>query len=457
MKRLSVMFLVLLLATIFSCGEKDDLLVPPAVINAGDADFSNYVALGNSLTAGVMSNALWKEDSQYSFPVLIAGQVGESFVQPLIDDPGLSDFIEPSTIVGVLRLTALPNTIEPWLTTGDPTSLLENPTAVYDNLGIPGITTYDMLSATAGDETASALAGGGANLLVDLILRGSGNTPVEQAIAQNPSFVTLWIGNNDVLGAVVRGDVIPGALPTPLVAFEALYTGIVAQLAAADIDFVVCNIPSVTSIPYAMTVPPVVFNPATMEPVMPDGVPVPWAGIDDYAHSLVLLSALVDPNTLLASTPASLGGLGVPLADAYWLDPGELTAIGEAVAGFNGVISSLATTYGYEVVDINAVLANIAANGYSSYGEELSADFILGGLFSLDGVHPSARGYGIVANEIISVINSEYDAAIPLVNINNLPAMNLPAAKGGRLTYFDVYRGSRIVESLKKMFPAVTH
>lgn len=46
-------------------------------------------------------------------------------------------------------------------------------------------------------------------------------------------------------------------------------------------------------------------------------------------------------------------------------------------------------------------------------------------LFSLDGVHPNARGYAVIANEIIKVINRHYHANLPLHNPSYFPGINI--------------------------------
>ncbi len=56
------------------------------------------------------------------------------------------------------------------------------------------------------------------------------------------------------------------------------------------------------------------------------------------------------------------------------------------------------------MVDIHALVDNIYANGYQVAGHRLTTDF-LGGLFSLDGIHPTNTGYGIIANEFIAQMN----------------------------------------------------
>jgi hypothetical protein len=66
-------------------------------------------------------------------------------------------------------------------------------------------------------------------------------------------------------------------------------------------------------------------------------------------------------------------------------------------------------------------------------GQEFTAEFITGGFFSYDGVHPSSRGYAIVANEFLKVINQKWNANIPYVDVMSVPGEPLgkrPSVKG---------------------------
>lgn len=450
----SLLLVVLLAAFLFACGESDELLVKPD-FTTGEADFTNYVALGNSLTAGTQSGALYIRDSQYSYPNLIAQQAdAETFVQPEIKSPGLGGF-DPltGTIYGVLELPTLANPPVVTTTTGNPLSLVSNLTAPsFNNLGIPGILLYDMLNATSSITTASAMAGGAPNAMVDVVLRGGGMPPIQQALAQNPTFITVWIGNNDLLGSVINGDVIPGVMPTDVTAFTALFTGVIQTLEASGVDYIVANLPHVTTIPYANYVSPYAFDPVTRDPILVNGNPIPWEGITDPDNSKVCLSAVA----VLGQNGIGIPGSGVPLPDAVWLDPDELDAIDAAWTAFNAVISNLSSEYGFPLVGMAGLFDDAATFGLSPYGEDLTTTFITGGLFSLDGVHPSTRGYVIVTNEFIRTINEFYNSTLPILNPNDFPVLNIPAAKGGRpFDWIDVYKNPDVLKSLKAQYPSV--
>ncbi len=54
-------------------------------------------------------------------------------------------------------------------------------------------------------------------------------------------------------------------------------------------------------------------------------------------------------------------------------------------------------------------------------GIRFTSDFLLGNTYSLDGVHATNQGYGLVANEFIETINAKYAASIPPIDVSALP------------------------------------
>jgi len=114
------------------------------------------------------------------------------------------------------------------------------------------------------------------------------------------------------------------------------------------------------------------------------------------------------------------------------LDPAEITIAKDAVDAFNGIISSEAGNKEIAVFDANAFLKNLITSPIPVPGIGVfSSSFIVGGTFSYDGVHPSSRGYGIIANEWIKVINQKFGANVPLVDINTLPGIPMGKISAG--------------------------
>ena len=132
------------------------------------------------------------------------------------------------------------------------------------------------------------------------------------------------------------------------------------------------------------------------------------------------LGSLADPND-----PNSVVGVAVPLGDEFVLTTVEQERVATATAAYNGTIRALAAANGLGFVDARAALAQVADGGVSYDGGLLTSEFVTGGAFSLDGVHPTPRGYAYTANLIIDKINQTYNATIPNVNIGNYGTITL--------------------------------
>lgn len=379
----------LLLAGILAAGA--------AVAQTGSANFNRYVALGDSLTAGFVSGGLVNDLQRVSYPVLIQRQATGSttgFELPLVTPPGIPP---------VLQLRGLlPTRIAPAAGIGSPTNpFLPRP---YNNLAVPGARVNDLIATRSGG-------------LHDLILRGIG-TQLEQAIFLQPTFVSLWIGNNDVLAAATSGIVIDDVTLTRTAAFEARLRTAVNALRASGAQLVIANIPNVTAIPFVNTVPAVLVNPQTNQPVIVNGAPVRLIGPDGLlvpGRDFVLLTATSE----LAQgrgIPANLGGSGLPLSNSAVLSAAEAAAIGARLAEINNVIRTVANEAGAAFFDANAFFDEVSRHGFHVGGIEFTPAFLTGGIFSVDGVHPTAFGYAVIANQFIAAINARFGGNIRPVN-----------------------------------------
>src|SRR5690606_36231053 len=93
MKTIKYILLSTILIGFTACNNDDDNgtgsePLPP--LTAGNADFSKYVAVGASFSAGFTDNALFIAGQQNSFPNILSQQFanagGGSFSQPLMSD-----------------------------------------------------------------------------------------------------------------------------------------------------------------------------------------------------------------------------------------------------------------------------------------------------------------------------------------------------------------------------------
>ncbi len=447
---------VFIAALIFiGCDEYNKLAAP--TVNTGTANFSKLVTIGNSLTAGYQSAALYESAQMYSFGNQIASHMNTTFAQPLFSDPGTGGRME------VISVSPFSSTFNQ--NVGMPINLTYP--APYNNLGIPGALLYDVLNATNANNCASALFAGTPNPMFDLVLRETGlnlGTQLQQATLLEPSLLLFWIGNNDVLGFATSGGKGPTS-PTDIPTFNALYNLAAGALANMGAKVVVANIPNVTTIPYFTTVGP------TMALNVPWGVLASLGapGVFYQKHGETIGTGIADSLTLLTggiivTLPAgSYAGLigtptgkyyednnliippgiditqpfGVhpqnPIPDAFVLDADEIATAQTAIDGYNNVILTAANNYGFGHADMNAKLLQIRANDFG-LGTEINGVYfktlyVTGGLFSLDGVHPSSQGQGVLANEFIKAINTKFSANIPLIDVSTIPG-SLIFAKG---------------------------
>ena len=367
-----------------------------AVRADAQTNFTTYVSVGDSLAAGFESGSLVETHQNRSAPALIARQAGvQGFQQPLVSEPGI-----PPELT-LVSLVPVPVIAPKAATSGAPKNLaLARP---YNNLAVPGATSVDALTRTTD-------AGG----LHDLILRGLG-TQVQQAVALRPTAITLWIGNNDVLGAALRGRAIDGVTLTPTATFRATYGQIVAALKTTSAFIVAANLPDVTTIPFVTTIRPYVVNPSTGAPVLVGGARVPLIGPSGSLPSTALVTLAA--STLLGQgigIPTALGGTGAPLPDEVVLDPSEIAIIQDHVAANNQAIREICGAANIPVLDVNGLLRELATTGRHVGGITLNSAFLSGGVFSYDGIHPNDVGYALMANEFIRVINASGGSLTPV-------------------------------------------
>ncbi len=419
MKRFSTVVATLALAS---------LIAVPGFAARGSADFTRFVALGDSYGAGVSNASMNERHQAFSWPAVLARQANApDFVQPLVSYPGLG----PELVL--LDISTTPPRIVPASGSGQPTnSTFPRP---YNNLSIPGAAVQHLTLLTGGEQNPQGTAAQTARF----ILRGLG-TPVQQALAQHPTFIAIWIGGNDLLGAVLSGK---PSLMTPADTFKTAYNAMLDQLVAGapSAGMVVGNIPtSAAGLPLLATVPPFITDPVTRQPVLgPNGQPIYFIadlgegrGVGQLEPgSVVLLSSASKlatgvgfPPTLKNIPPFNqLPKVGTPLGDEDVLTPSELQKVAARAAEFNATIQQAAQARDIPMADINALFNRFAAGVH--IGPFLfNSSYITGGVFSFDGFHLTDLGYTLFANEYIRTINSAYKTQMPVASITTLFANN---------------------------------
>ncbi len=476
MKNLKYIGLVLLAVSFSACdvnNKLDPIPETPVVLenpNKGTADFSKFVSVGNSLTAGFTDNALFQIGQVNSFPNIMSQMMapfgGGSFTQPMMADNVGGMLLNGNQILGP-RLYF--NGTGPATVTGTPTTEVTNIlSGPFNNVGVPGAKSFHLLAPGYGNLVN--LATNSANPYFVRFASSPSATVIGDAMAMSPTFFSLWIGNNDVLGYATSGG--DGSNPiTDVAMFTQAYTALVTTLTSGGAKGIVANIPYVTSIPHFTTVAhnPVPLNAASvtqlntalfgpliqiltalgqpnrlsllqagnnnplliLDETLTDlsaqitgalqlnGVPAAQAQLmgnlygrarHATASDLVTLSTSSSIGTTNFFVPAPFNTIGVtyPLRDSNVLIPSEQTAIKNATDAYNAVIANLATANNLALLDANTLLTQMSTTGLKFGDFTFTSNLVFGGAFSLDGVHLTARGYSFIAYKMLEAIDAKY-------------------------------------------------
>lgn len=397
--------------------------------SAGQANFSKYIAVGNSLTSGFADGGLYLEGQKVAYPNLIAAKMttvgGGSFTSPFFTDAQANGS-------GYLSLTALVNgtpTLTPVTTNlavRDAAGRLAKYVGEVQNLGIPGMRV----------DLAFAAPFGAANPYLERLLTDAqiGTVSYFQFIqGRNHTFFSLWLGNNDALGYATNGGVTTDAtnVLTDKSTFALLYSNLINSLTAGGQKGVVATIPDVTSIPYFNTVTVAALlnaakaiNPAAAAIYIQTGAgTVRTATAEDLIRLPFQSAGLFGvPNT--SGIPYGLHPLN-PIANNWVLDKDEVAKVKDYVISYNNTVKSLADSKGLAIADTYSYL-NQVKTGVVIQGVGINSSFITGGAFSLDGVHLTPRGNAVIANVFIDAINGKYGSNIPIVDITQYRGVKFP-------------------------------
>ena len=505
-KNIKMLFLTSLVFT--ACAKIESDITPTTLdqpLTAGSANFSKFVSLGNSLTSGFSDGTLFKQGQQNCFPKILADQFalvgGGAFTIPYMND-NIGGLTFGGTVIVGPRLYF--NGTGPAPVSGTPTTeVLTTLTGPFNNMGVPGAKSFHMLAAGYGN--AAGVPTGAANPYFVRFRTSATATMLGDAVAQNPTFFSLWAGNNDVLSYATSGGIgidqtgntaspatYGGNDITDPTTFAGVYNALINGLTAGGAKGVVANIPNVTSVPYFTTVPtnalpglpatsvtqlnqlfgginaalaasglPPRFvtlvaddgNPATIEknpllivddnpsPTYPNisvqitAALTPTLGVatatflgnlygkarhakndnpataqDEQDYIVLTARTIIGTTQTGAPAPFNIVGVSYPMQDNTTLTAYESGLVKNATSAFNNTIKSIAMAKGLAFVDANSILNQVATAGGYSFGSNyvVTSQYVTGGGFSMDGVHPSPRGYALIANKFFEAINLTY-------------------------------------------------
>lgn len=428
-------------------------LKPERPTQGAGVDFSKYLAVGNSLTAGYADGTLYKSGQENSYPAILAEQLklvgGGEFRQPLL--PGEFGYPSPKLVLamykGTCDTTALlvPRPFTGALDTIGSSTNIYNAKGPFNNMGIPGIRCMDYILPGYGMFNPYAKR---------IFVSPAGSRPIDETVLIQPTFFTLWIGSNDVLGyATAGGDQAAknsaGTTEiTKLDYFNAAYDTVISTLKRKGAQGVCLNIPDITAIPFFTTIKAnglvlskndaqllnnaynslaglVRFEAGNNYFLIEDSTVKPHMFRHIKDGEYILMADNSGKISLSDSLKCAGWGTKKPIPGRFVLTADEVAKIKTATSNFNNTIAGLAKRENLAVVDMNAYMQSLQS-GVTYNGVTFTPTFVSGGAFSLDGVHLTPRGYALVANQIIMAVNSKYGSTIPLVDVNKYKGIQFP-------------------------------
>lgn len=509
----NIKWLLLVSLTFIACNNDDNDGPTEVPVGPGSAVFTKYVALGDSFAAGYSDGALFAKGQTNSYTNILSQQFvaagGGAFTTPMMVD-NIGGFSSGGVQIPKFptRFVFDPKTSSPVNVQGvSGTAITAHLTGTFNNMGVPGAKSFHLIAPGYGNLAGVFTTPPTANPYFARFSSSATTSILADAMAQTPTFFSLFIGGNDVLGYATNGGVPTSQDPvlgddiTPTATFNFAYNTLVNTLTANGAKGVVANLPYITTLPHFTTVP---YNPLTAKSIgkndeasglatikllntqlygpLKQALTALGAGdrinlLSETSANPVLMKDETLPNLatqlatifaptlgaqtaafygavfgqarqakstdlLLLTTRAAIGaaptaldsgvgiapafplnafGISYPLQDKHILIPTEINEIKAATDAYNTIITTAAEAKGLAFVDTKATLTKLSSGGIRFGTFVMTSSYAVGGAFSLDGVHPSPRGYGLIANIFIDAINKKYGSTLRQVDLASYP------------------------------------
>ncbi len=471
--KIKYLFLSFILIAFTGCDMDQDSLEGMPIyldIDSGDADFSKMVAMGATMTAGYTDNALFQAGQMNSYPNIMAGVMahagGGEFTQPYMSDNVGGLLVGGQQIFGPrLFFNGAGPAPVPGTPSTEATNVMPGP---YSNMAAPGVNAVHMLAPGYG--SMAALMQGLANPYYVRMASSDGASIIGDVMGQYPTFITMLSGFSDALASATDGATSVGM--GTQAEFQFALGTTMGALGQLGVDGIISNIPDVTNNAFFNTVGHDVvpldaatagalnggfaqYNGAlalvagfgiitqseaaartinfvegmnavviddddlTTIDLTPLGIPLTLPNMRHAtADDKILLSTASIIGTAVGGNPTMVNGLSVPLDDTRVLTANEVAEIQATITGYNGTISALASQSGWAMFDAHSFFEELNSVGVTSGEFHMTGDLVMGGFYSLDGIHPTARGNAVLANAMMEVIDAHYGSNLSDVAVD---------------------------------------
>lgn len=436
---------------------------------AGRAHFTNYLAVGGNYTGGFANGSLTANSQLYSYPNLLFGQfamipapygANGRFIQPLLNSD--NGYPGPKLVLGTTSHPCTPT--QTFLAPMPYKNFVQDPADAkkyvsnYNNGQINNIGVMPIRVADYPVVSWANAASASGYPYAARFYNNPAQTPMDELNFRvnnlYPTFVTVELGMNDVLTYALaggQGDGTGHALPvalniyntmdiTPYGVFDTLYDKILNAATITGASGALLNVPDITALPYFTAIPInglVLDRQGQADSLLAFWKNQTWKKVFQPGSNYFIIKdhhgdvrQSVPGELILLSCPLdsiSCAGWGSkkPIPEQYVLTTDEIQFIRTAVDNYNSFIFFESQRYKLAYVDINMFFKNLTA-GITYNGITYNTQFIANGAYSLDGIHPTPRGYALYANEVIKSINAYYGSTIRPIDVNKYKGIEFP-------------------------------
>jgi hypothetical protein len=440
--KINTLYLLLAGLALVAC-DKD-----PVTPSLGDVDPTTYISIGTNAASGYADDALHNDAQVNSYANILHGQMNVNadltFIQPLVNEGtnGINLNGDAHLILGYKTDCKDTVSLSPIrIADNGNTSAWNDAFNSIDNFGVPSLKILDLDNVGFGNSASGA--GNYDPYFARMASDQATSSVLSDAIARDPSFFSVMLGDADIMNFATTGGAFDPITPSAGVngvGFEGTLDAALTALTANGANGVIATIPDVLDYPYFNTIPydglaldadktetmNSVFNPIGLYFTEGDNpftmecdCNLPYGVRKMEPGELVTLSIPLDS--------VKCNGMGSiqPIPDRYVLTLAEIAEIQAKINEYNTIIRAQALKHDLALADLNQLYKGLNT-GVLYNGINLSAEFVTGGAYSLDGRNLNPIGQALIANTFIEAINEKFNANIPFADVTKYHGVLFP-------------------------------